>query len=216
MIELPPVGARDRTGVTMTRRAVTRREALDLSAGLFATNGYKASSLELVAERLGVTRQALYYHFENKGQILAALFDELMTKLESAVAAVPVDPVIGGEPRFVAMLRAHVDVTISNTDLGSVLLHERAAMVKMKDLHANKRRREYANLFTAAYAEGVAAGRLKDIDPWIAVSTLISAVNGVTSWYQGERVPGSTDLFKSTVVRLLGDGYRVAAVPAST
>jgi AcrR family transcriptional regulator len=199
----------------MARRAVTRREALNLSARLFATNGYKASSLELVAERLGVTRQALYYHFKNKGQILAALFDEVMTKLESAVAAVPVDQVVDSEPRFVAMMRAHVDVTVSNTDLVSVLLHERAEMVKIKDLHANKRRRDYAQLFIAAYADGVAAGYLKDIDPWIAVNTLISAVNGVTSWYQGERVAGNSESFKDTVMRLLGEGYQVTVVPVA-
>lgn len=194
----------------MVRRAVTRREALNLSARLFATNGYKASSLELVAESLGVTRQALYYHFKNKGQILAALFDEVMTLLESSVAAVPADQVVDGEPRFVAMLRAHVNVTVSNTDLVSVLLHERAEMVKIKDLHANKRRRDYAQLFTAAYAEGIAAGYLMDIDPWIAVNTMISAVNGVTSWYHGERVAGSSELFKETLMRLLGEGYQIA------
>jgi len=194
----------------MVRRAVTRREALNLSARLFATNGYKASSLELVAESLGVTRQALYYHFKNKGQILAALFDEVMTLLESSVAAVPADPVVDGELRFVAMLRAHVNVTVSNTDLVSVLLHERAEMVKIKDLHANKRRRDYAQLFTAAYAEGIAAGYLMDIDPWIAVNTMISAVNGVTSWYHGERVAGSSEMFKETLMRLLGEGYQIA------
>lgn len=197
----------------MTRRAVTRREALNLSARLFASNGYKATSLELVAERLGVTRQALYYHFKSKGEILAALFDEVMTKLESAVAAVPEEATEHVVPRFVAMLRAHVDVTISSADLVAVLLHERAEMAKIKTLHANKRRRDYADLFTDAYTEGVKAGHLVDIDPWIAVNTLISAANGVTSWYHGERVSRNAESFKETLMLLFSQGYVPAEEP---
>lgn len=167
----------------MAQRGVTRREVLDLSAELFADRGYRSTSLELVAAGLGVTRQALYYHFRSKSEILGALFDELMTKLELGILAVQPAP---GEPRFGALVRAHVETTVSNTRLMALLLHERPETERMTDLHASRRRRAYDQQFIEAYEEGVAAGQLLPVDPWVAVNTVIAAINGVSWWHHGE------------------------------
>src|SRR3981189_2915203 len=105
-----------------TRRGVTPKQGFDLAPALSAPEGYKATSLELVADKLGVTRQALYYHFRNKQEILAALFDELMTAMDKAlVGAFPE----AGEATFEALLRAHVEVIVNDVDLAAVLLHAR-------------------------------------------------------------------------------------------
>jgi AcrR family transcriptional regulator len=190
----------------MAQRSVTRREVLEVSRQLFAANGYRSTSLELVAKRLGVTRQALYYHFRSKGEILGALFDELMTKLEDGVAkVVPV----AGEIRFNTLVRAHIEVTIANTGLMALLLHERPETDQLKYLHSNSRRRAYARLFTAAYEEGVADGVLVPLDPWVAVNTVIAAINGVSWWYHGEpRVgAGQAAEMRDRLESLLSHGY---------
>src|SRR6478672_10570236 len=93
------------SGRESDRRGVTGRDVLDVSLKLFAENGFRQTSLEHVATRLGVTRQALYYHFRSKNAILVALFDEMMTKLESAVANVTDN---GEEALFLSRLRAHI------------------------------------------------------------------------------------------------------------
>jgi AcrR family transcriptional regulator len=190
---------------------VTRREVLDLSAKLFAARGYRSTSLELVADQLGVTRQALYYHFKNKGEILGALFEEMMTKLESGVAAVPDDQDVSSSERFVQMLQAHIEVTVANADLVALLLHERPEIAKLKELRAAKRRRDYARLFTETYDQGVAEGALSPMDPWIAVNTLISAINGVSWWYHGEGTStGSQTVdLKESLLALLSHGFLV-------
>ena len=159
---------------------VVRGEALQVAARLFAENGYRATSLELVAERLNITRQALYYHFENKADVLGALFDDLMTKLEIAAADASAEP---AETRLVAMLQGHLAVITTNTDLVAILLHERPEIAKIAGLQAAKRRRAYSNSLVAAYRAGVAAGRLRDMDPRVAVDTLITAANGTSSWF---------------------------------
>ena len=56
----------DRPGDT---RARIQAVALDL----FTEQGYEATSLREIAERLGVTKAALYYHFKTKDEIVASL-----------------------------------------------------------------------------------------------------------------------------------------------
>ena len=51
----------------------TRERILDAALELFVTQGYDGTSLRQIAEQLGVTKAALYYHFESKEDILLAL-----------------------------------------------------------------------------------------------------------------------------------------------
>lgn len=61
-----------------------------MASELFSEQGYDATSLREIADRLGFTKAALYYHFQSKEQILAALLepaDELLTEFVSRLEA---------------------------------------------------------------------------------------------------------------------------------
>lgn len=58
--------------------APTTRERIPLVAlRLFAEKGYDATSMREIAEQLGITKPALYYHFDSKEAILRELLGEL-------------------------------------------------------------------------------------------------------------------------------------------
>jgi AcrR family transcriptional regulator len=69
----------------------TRERILDVARELFTDQGYDVTSLREIADRLGFTKAALYYHFQSKEQILQALLapidgvvDEFLGRLEAA------------------------------------------------------------------------------------------------------------------------------------
>ncbi|GGU27183.1 TetR/AcrR family transcriptional regulator [Streptomyces daghestanicus] len=59
------------------RRGDTRQRIQDVALELFAEQGYEKTSLREIAERLEVTKAALYYHFKTKEEILVSLFEDL-------------------------------------------------------------------------------------------------------------------------------------------
>jgi AcrR family transcriptional regulator len=61
------------TGAPADPKSDTRQRILDVALDLFTEQGYDGTSLREIAERLGVTKAALYYHFESKEDILMAL-----------------------------------------------------------------------------------------------------------------------------------------------
>lgn len=69
----------------------TRRDILAAALVLFDEQGYAQTSLSAIAARAGVTRGAVYGHFANKSDLLAALasiqFDELFAQNAAAIAA---------------------------------------------------------------------------------------------------------------------------------
>lgn len=54
-------------------RGSTRERILDVALELFLEQGYEKTSLREIADRLGVTKAALYYHFASKEDILLEL-----------------------------------------------------------------------------------------------------------------------------------------------
>lgn len=71
------------------RSEQTRKELLATARGLFAEHGFEKTTLDLVAERAGVTKGALYHHFKNKRELFQAVFEMLEQELcdEVIVAA---------------------------------------------------------------------------------------------------------------------------------
>ena len=94
---------------------------------LFTEQGYEETSLREIAERLGVTKAALYYHFKSKDEIVASFvedrlapIDELIAWAEIAAAprprpgassspATPTRCSSSGQPSADALLRAEPD-----------------------------------------------------------------------------------------------------------
>src|SRR6202008_424406 len=68
-----------------TPRTDTRSRAQKVALELFAEQGYEKPSLRYIAERLGVTKAALYYHFKSKEDIVHSFTDDYFTELDDLV-----------------------------------------------------------------------------------------------------------------------------------
>ncbi|WP_202436657.1 TetR/AcrR family transcriptional regulator [Streptomyces sp. SID5910] len=67
------------------RRGDTRQRIQDVALELFAEQGYEKTSLREIAERLDVTKAALYYHFKTKEEILVSIFEDLTRPIEDLI-----------------------------------------------------------------------------------------------------------------------------------
>ncbi|MEV5434196.1 helix-turn-helix domain-containing protein [Streptomyces sp. NPDC052701] len=72
-------------GTRQRRRGDTRQRIQDVALELFAEQGYEKTSLREIAERLQVTKAALYYHFKTKEEILVGIFEDLTRPIEDLI-----------------------------------------------------------------------------------------------------------------------------------
>jgi AcrR family transcriptional regulator/vacuolar-type H+-ATPase subunit H len=80
-------GGRPDTGEPGTRTRI-QQVALEL----FTSNGYEATSLREIAERLGVTKAALYYHFKTKDEIIQSLVDDQVAMVDELIKWAELQP----------------------------------------------------------------------------------------------------------------------------
>jgi AcrR family transcriptional regulator len=63
----------------------TRSRLRELALELFAEQGYEKTSLREIAERLGVTKAALYYYFKSKEDIVRSLVEDYVADLDKLI-----------------------------------------------------------------------------------------------------------------------------------
>jgi AcrR family transcriptional regulator len=72
--------------MTPSREKINRREQIIEAAGeLFQEQGYSATSIRRIADQVGCTEAALYYHFESKRDLLQAVLTAKMPNFSSAI-----------------------------------------------------------------------------------------------------------------------------------
>ncbi|KAB2344369.1 TetR/AcrR family transcriptional regulator [Actinomadura rudentiformis] len=69
------------------QREQTRRTLVRESRQLFATKGYAAVGLSEIVRAAGVTKGALYHHFESKAELFGAVLAEVQQEVADTVAA---------------------------------------------------------------------------------------------------------------------------------
>jgi AcrR family transcriptional regulator len=106
------------------RDGSTREAILDIALELFNTQGYDKTSLRQIAEQLGVTKAALYYHFARKEDILLELHlrlhslgRDMLDRLDT------IDNAEHSPDAWLELLDFFIDQVIANQDL--FLLHQR-------------------------------------------------------------------------------------------
>jgi AcrR family transcriptional regulator len=68
------------------RRGDTRARIQQVALEMFAEQGYERTSLREIAERLGVTKAALYYHFKSKEDIVASFTEDYFDRLDALIS----------------------------------------------------------------------------------------------------------------------------------
>ena len=100
------------TAETKGRRTDTRAVILQTALELFAEKGYEATSMREIAEQIGISKPALYYHFDSKEDIVRGVLSDQLAQIEELVVWVgeqPPSPTLAAEviQRWSDIVQAH-------------------------------------------------------------------------------------------------------------
>lgn len=120
----------------------TRRRILDSAADAFAAHGYSGASMRDIAEGLGITKAALYYHFASKEDLLDGLVHPVMQSMADFAETAQ-----SGGLTPAQILRGFVDLTVDSVPALFPLMGDpgaRSAIKARYDLQELNRRIEAA------------------------------------------------------------------------
>jgi AcrR family transcriptional regulator len=145
---------------------------LDAALDLFGERGFEGTSLQDIADRLGVTKAAVYYHFHTKDELLQALVKPAFDDLLALVAEGERRP--AGAPARIAEVARYVDFLLRHRRLSMYLTRDATAMTRAVVLEQATEVRER----TEAMLVGAATDALGRI--WVG-ATLQALAGGLVS-----------------------------------
>ncbi len=190
------------------RPGYDQRQVLDIAVAAFIEHGYDATSMGVLADRLGLSKSAIYHHFPSKGDLLRLALDDALTALEGVLVAP--DAVTGpAVDRLAFVLRGAVVVLVDKLPYVTLLLRVHGNTDVERDALARRRAfdRTVTALVTSACDEGALRG---DIDPRIVTRLLFGMINSIVEWYRPGG-PESTARLADDVLAVALDGLRISA-----
>lgn len=99
--------------------ADTRARLIDAAIALFGRHSFAGTSLQMIADELGLTKAAIYYHFRSREQLLTGVVEPIFRQLETVVDAA--ETLRSVSARADAMLCGYAEMAVRHRALVSVL-----------------------------------------------------------------------------------------------
>ncbi|MFD4456967.1 TetR/AcrR family transcriptional regulator [Nocardia sp. NPDC058480] len=164
-----------RTPAVQARLDAQRALIVQGATGVLSRDGFAGLSMAAVAAEAGIATGTVYKQFENKAELVAAVFETVVAREVDAVrAAVAEGDAVG---RVTAAVETFAGRALKNPKLAYVLLAE--PVDAAVDTQRLQFRRAFAASFETAIAHGVAERRLPAQDPSLTAAALVGAIGEV-------------------------------------
>ncbi|MFC4139120.1 MULTISPECIES: TetR/AcrR family transcriptional regulator [unclassified Microbacterium] len=163
------------------RPGYSRDQVLRIAVALFNEQGYDATSVSDLATRLGLTKSALYHHFDSKEQLLELALDSALGGLEGALdEAMACD---GVSEQLDEAIRGAVRVLTAQQPQVTLLLRLRGN--SPVELAALQRRRAFDQRVSSLVRRAQHEGLLRDdIGAGTITRLIFGMINSIVEWYR--------------------------------
>ncbi|MCK9918091.1 TetR/AcrR family transcriptional regulator [Microbacteriaceae bacterium K1510] len=181
------------------KKSELRREAILRHAlALFDLHGFANTSLDDIARETGIKREAIYYYFKDRAEILLCIIRPQTRSLVDGLEAV-VKSDVDSTTKLYEAIRNHLqrfdrhclEMTISLRD---VYLDDAKEVRREMD----KIWRQYESMWTQIVAEGQASGQFAEVgDPKMVAFAILGMCNWLARWYDPRKSVSVEELIET-------------------
>jgi TetR/AcrR family transcriptional regulator, cholesterol catabolism regulator len=157
------------------------------AALLICEKGYDATSMNDIAEAVGLTKAGVYHHIEGKKDLLFRIMNFGMDELDEYVL-VPARAQADAESRLRSIIANHARLIISHiTPQGynpvTIVVEETAGLTPEHRRKIDQRKRVYVDLLRETLNQLKKEGKLREVDVTVASFSLLGAILWLSRWY---------------------------------
>ena len=161
-----------------------RGRLVTVATGLFAAQGYEATSVQQIVQEAGATKGGFYHHFASKDELLFEVYHRVLaeqTRRLEEIASGPGDPA----QRLTAVVADVIATSVENLDELTVYLRSAHALPEDQRAAMRAERRRYHLRVRRLIEEGQRSGAFTaDVPADVAVHFLYGAINQLVTWYR--------------------------------
>jgi len=187
----------------------TRQRVLDVTSDLFRRNGYQATSMRDIAAAVGMKSGSLYYYYDSKEALLAAILNDTidahLAMVRQAVDALPANATV--RQKFDTAFQVSVKIISDSGDMAVASAQTLSFLQEPEYSEQVRHRQAYNQFWRDLIEEGKRTGEIrKDLPDAVASMAIVGALTFVAEWFDGDR--STTDEVGALFSSLFVEGMR--------
>jgi len=182
-----------------------RETILNIASRLFMELGYEPVSLNMIAQRAGVTKASVYYYFSNKAQLFATSVIEMFIRIRSRTKSILEEE---GDLKGRLIHLARIKLSTSHTDFESMMREAQPSLSEEQWQSIRQAEQGVHEAMDESFRAAMDKGELADGDPML-LSHAFSALLMLGNREQlGQRRLAAEDLAQELVELFLNGAAR--------
>jgi TetR/AcrR family transcriptional regulator, cholesterol catabolism regulator len=171
--------------VARREQVVIRDDIVQAATRIFSRRGYHGTSMQHIAEELGMRKASLYHHVSAKEDLLFAIHQRLIDKLVNGTLEV-VSSSLGPEEKLRRIILVNTQMVTGDVDAVSVFLKERDAIAGERWAGVVAQRDVYEQMVAGVIRDGVNSGVFVQADPALLTKAVLSMPSWASMWFRAE------------------------------
>lgn len=169
----------------MNTRSEISDGILAAAADLFRAQGYASTSMQEIADAVGLSRPALYYHFKNKEELLGKLVEDVTVRTQQEAARIARSaPSASSAETLRTMVAAQALWILRHPQHFVVVQRDEASLPDHLRAIQDTAKRNLLDSFRHVIADGVRTGQFRQIEPTVAALCIFGMCNATSLWYR--------------------------------
>ena len=157
-----------------------------IASELISTEGYKGTSLQKIADKVGVHKSTLFHYIRSKKDLLVYILEQsgntLAANMERLSSLEELEP----EEKLRVAFEYHLSSVIEDISGLNIYLNEMKMLpAKYRKIYTQKRR-NYEKYFETIVAEMKGRGYFEGLDEKIVTFGILGMLNSIPRWYRPE------------------------------
>ena len=158
-------------------------EVYRAAAQIILRKGYDATSINDIANELGMTKAGLYHYINGKKELLFDIMNFGLDELENEVVT-PAHSIIDPAARLRFIIASHARLVTRGHGAITLLVDEITALTPVQYRKITQRKRAHFDRLRAVLITLKSEGRLQDVDTTVATFSLLGMINWLSRWFK--------------------------------
>jgi AcrR family transcriptional regulator len=161
-----------------------RQRICTAASTLFIRRGFGATSMQDIADAMGISRPKLYYYFRDKATILEALVSNVPVEAHRRAREVVGAEGADASRKLRELILRHADLILARPLEFRLLDMSLEHLPRAMQARAQKAKRGLLEAFTEVIRQGAEEGRFRPVDARVAAFAMIGMCNWTAAWYR--------------------------------
>jgi len=153
------------------------------AAQIILRKGYDATSVNDIANAVGMTKAGLYHYINGKKELLFDIMNFGLDELEGEVVT-PAYAIADPSARLRFIIANHARLVTRGEGAITILVDEITALTPAQSRKITRRKREHFDRLRGVLNELKAEGKLADVDTTAATFSLLGMINWLSRWFR--------------------------------